>query len=191
MTQDEVEILRRRAKYELDKAIKAGQLSRITKRTKCVDCGHRATGYDHRDYYKPLEVEPVCRRCNHRRGAAYPVAEDRYDYRGRNRWNGLNDGEGEEVEFPGRCVAEIDWGRVELDLEVARRSPDPDVRAADEELWRMSKLAPYRPKPVYREIFIGDQRVTLIKKSKWDKRQKKLVAEYRVWRREAPRGLAA
>lgn len=36
----------------------------------CVDCGQQATVYDHRDYNKPLEVEPVCRACNKRRGAA-------------------------------------------------------------------------------------------------------------------------
>jgi len=37
---------------------------------KCVDCGEKAYCYDHRDYAKPLEVEPVCRRCNVRRGPA-------------------------------------------------------------------------------------------------------------------------
>lgn len=34
----------------------------------CVDCGGEATQYDHRDYLKPLEVDPVCRSCNKRRG---------------------------------------------------------------------------------------------------------------------------
>lgn len=34
----------------------------------CVDCGTNAQVYDHRDYDKPLEVEPVCRKCNARRG---------------------------------------------------------------------------------------------------------------------------
>ena len=37
---------------------------------KCVDCGANATDYDHRDYNKPLDVEPVCRSCNIRRGNA-------------------------------------------------------------------------------------------------------------------------
>jgi len=36
----------------------------------CTDCGEAAIGYDHRDYSKPLEVEPVCRRCNSARGPA-------------------------------------------------------------------------------------------------------------------------
>jgi hypothetical protein len=36
----------------------------------CVDCGAKAYCYDHRDYRKPLEVEPVCRSCNKRRGPA-------------------------------------------------------------------------------------------------------------------------
>ena len=38
----------------------------------CVDCGKRAEHYDHRDYTKPLEVEPVCRSCNKLRGPAHP-----------------------------------------------------------------------------------------------------------------------
>jgi hypothetical protein len=40
----------------------------------CVDCGAQARDYDHRDYNKPLEVDPVCRRCNLRRGPAIEVA---------------------------------------------------------------------------------------------------------------------
>lgn len=39
----------------------------------CVDCGSPADRYDHRDYTKPLAVEPVCVKCNGRRGpGAYP-----------------------------------------------------------------------------------------------------------------------
>lgn len=36
----------------------------------CADCGGAAIEYDHRDYSEPLEVEPVCRRCNLLRGPA-------------------------------------------------------------------------------------------------------------------------
>lgn len=37
----------------------------------CVDCKRApAKVYDHRDYSKPLEVEPVCHWCNSRRGPA-------------------------------------------------------------------------------------------------------------------------
>lgn len=43
----------------------------------CVDCGGIAEQYDHRDYGRPLDVEPVCRACNVRRGAAkFPQASD-------------------------------------------------------------------------------------------------------------------
>lgn len=38
----------------------------------CTDCGRSATRYDHRDYTAPLLVEPVCHRCNCRRGAGLP-----------------------------------------------------------------------------------------------------------------------
>lgn len=36
----------------------------------CADCGKPAKNYDHRDYTKPLEVTPVCRSCNGKRGPA-------------------------------------------------------------------------------------------------------------------------
>jgi hypothetical protein len=37
---------------------------------RCVDCGAPATDYDHRNYDKPLDVDPVCHKCNCRRGPA-------------------------------------------------------------------------------------------------------------------------
>jgi hypothetical protein len=44
----------------------------------CVDCGRPAEQYDHRDYTKPLQVEPVCRSCNVIRGPApYPPLPSR------------------------------------------------------------------------------------------------------------------
>lgn len=51
------------------RAIRAGQLRPI-KDCMCVDCGAQAEHYEHRDYSKPLQVEPTCRRCNFRRGPA-------------------------------------------------------------------------------------------------------------------------
>jgi len=39
---------------------------------RCVDCGGPASQYDHRDYGRPLDVIPVCRRDNLRRGPAIP-----------------------------------------------------------------------------------------------------------------------
>lgn len=34
---------------------------------KCTDCPEQAECYDHRDYGKPMDVEPVCRSCNCKR----------------------------------------------------------------------------------------------------------------------------
>ena len=34
----------------------------------CVDCRQPASVYDHRDYLKPLDVEPVCQSCNSKLG---------------------------------------------------------------------------------------------------------------------------
>lgn len=59
------------AVLRVQEAVKNAQLPHISTQI-CVDCGKRAEHYDHRDYYKPLEVEPVCRGCNKRRGPGYP-----------------------------------------------------------------------------------------------------------------------
>lgn len=41
------------------------------KSCKCVDCGKQAECYDHRDYSKPMIVDPVCRPCNNSRGRGF------------------------------------------------------------------------------------------------------------------------
>lgn len=51
------------------KAIRNGVLEPANKKT-CVDCGKPASVHDHRDYLKPLDVDPVCKSCNSRRGMA-------------------------------------------------------------------------------------------------------------------------
>lgn len=57
-------------------AIKKGRLLSLKNNyILCVDCGKRATQYDHRDYSKPLDVKPVCRSCNLYRGPARPIIE--------------------------------------------------------------------------------------------------------------------
>lgn len=56
------------------KAIRKGLLPKLDGSVMCVDCGKPAQVYDHREYAKPLEVDPVCKRCNVRRGPAKEVA---------------------------------------------------------------------------------------------------------------------
>lgn len=51
------------------RAIVAGELDAPALHD-CADCGNPAEQYDHRDYTKPLAVDPVCRSCNVRRGPA-------------------------------------------------------------------------------------------------------------------------
>lgn len=55
-------------------AVRRGQLAKA-RQCACADCGSKATDYDHRDYNKPLEVQPVCRSCNKKRGPAIPAQE--------------------------------------------------------------------------------------------------------------------
>lgn len=49
-------------------ALRYGDLRQLDGSIACVDCGEPANEYDHRDYMKPLAVEPVCRACNQARG---------------------------------------------------------------------------------------------------------------------------
>lgn len=54
----------------VQKAKSIGLLPILDGSISCVDCGGIAHQYDHRDYRKPLDVVPVCRSCNQRRGRA-------------------------------------------------------------------------------------------------------------------------
>ena len=60
------------------KAVALGILPDLSAGTyACTDCAGVATQYDHRDYGRPLDVQPVCRSCNCKRGSAkYPAASD-------------------------------------------------------------------------------------------------------------------
>lgn len=49
-------------------AIYNGDLPKLDGGVACVDCGAPAVEYDHRDYKKPMEVDPVCKSCNQLRG---------------------------------------------------------------------------------------------------------------------------
>ena len=51
------------------KAIRQGLLPRADTCI-CADCGAAASEWEHRDYLKPLDVEPICRSCNNKRGPA-------------------------------------------------------------------------------------------------------------------------
>lgn len=50
-------------------AVRFGDLLDLKKvEVPCADCKSRAVEYDHRDYMKPLQVDPVCKSCNAARG---------------------------------------------------------------------------------------------------------------------------
>lgn len=67
----------------VQEAIKKGQLPRLNGSIKCVDCGDIAHCYDHRDYAKPLDVEPVCYACNGSRGPALNLEYSKQAVQGR------------------------------------------------------------------------------------------------------------
>lgn len=67
-----------RAASAVAKAKRDGVILDLRKhKVKCVDCGERALQYDHRDYLKPLDVDPVCVRCNKLRGPAKPIPPEK------------------------------------------------------------------------------------------------------------------
>lgn len=68
----------RRACMQVRGAKRKGELPKLNEIVvACMDCGKRATVYDHRDYSKPLEVSPVCDSCNLRRGQAKIATTER------------------------------------------------------------------------------------------------------------------
>lgn len=71
------EILRGRARAAVMNAVRSGRMQPALG-MQCVDCGEMATGYDHRDYRKPLDVQPVCRYCNTKRGPGLPYTETKH-----------------------------------------------------------------------------------------------------------------
>jgi len=60
-------------------AIKRGELPKLDGKIACKDCGKSATQYDHRDYNKMFEVEPVCASCNQKRGPAIFIKKSPID----------------------------------------------------------------------------------------------------------------
>lgn len=52
----------------VDAAKASGFLPELDGSIACIDCGAAAQHYDHRDYSRPLNVEPVCVSCNCKRG---------------------------------------------------------------------------------------------------------------------------
>ena len=51
------------AKKKVYVEVRSGRLPKANT-LNCFRCGGKASVYDHRDYSKPLEVTPLCRRCN-------------------------------------------------------------------------------------------------------------------------------
>lgn len=71
VSRKEYYLLRCKAMNAVNRAVFNGTLKRAAD-FDCVDCGKRAAEYDHRDYYRLLDVVPVCRSCNKQRGSGYP-----------------------------------------------------------------------------------------------------------------------
>lgn len=61
-------------------AIKQGILPALDGSIACVDCGVPANEYDHRDYGRPLDVQPVCRCCNKSRGTAIWPSKEQFHF---------------------------------------------------------------------------------------------------------------
>ena len=128
LPKDEYKKLRDKCKHKFAYARKKGQIEPIGEHTKCVDCGEPAEMYDHRNYYKPLEVEPVCRSCNSQRGQAYPYCEDWAKPRPGNEYQ-----EDEAIDFDTSLAIEFDFNAYEAHQEYV------DIFSQDDEVIRFNK----------------------------------------------------
>lgn len=89
----------------------------------CVDCGKRAFYYDHRYYSRPLDVVPVCRGCNIKRGPARDLADV------------IRNGIGYQPSYAPDLAADVAAG-VTVDLDTELRTAE---RAAIEQALQASK----------------------------------------------------
>jgi transcriptional regulator with XRE-family HTH domain len=71
LAQIRIETNKHKAHQWVKQAIRDGYLPKPSTLT-CQDCGASAQVYDHRDYNRPLDVDPVCHACNINRGPAVP-----------------------------------------------------------------------------------------------------------------------
>ena len=70
------------ARGKVATAIRNGDLINLRKENvSCVDCGNRASAYEHRDYSRPLDVVPVCASCNAVRGTNAKEHEIEIDFK--------------------------------------------------------------------------------------------------------------
>lgn len=88
--------LANRAHRAVKAAVKRGDLPHPSE-LGCTDCHKDAEVYDHRDYRKPLVVEPVCRSCNRKRGPSQILFTK----------------DGRPIDHPARLMAEAVWALAE------------------------------------------------------------------------------
>lgn len=115
---------------------------------KCSDCPKQAECYDHRDYTKPLQVDPVCRSCNLRRGPAINAPADilANEHKFIRRTEGIKTIRGslspdyiDIADFPGHCMIDVDDNLIECYEITARSERDPDVVSYMDEIIKAHK----------------------------------------------------
>lgn len=159
MDKEEYEKLRIKAGGLTSYAIKKGEIPKLDGKIKCTDCGKPATCYDHRNYYKPLEVEPVCKSCNNKHGAAYPFP-DNWGKNLNELWGGVN-GTGEGFgTFSGECHCWLDEDLIDNHIDYCYLETDKDL------ITGLRELAKY-PVKKYSERANGGLRYTINGKRNW------------------------
>ena len=136
--------LRRRARALVSTAIKHGELPKLDGTIACVDCGDPATAYEHRNYFHPLSVDPVCTGCNIRRGPGFPINPDGDEYtslfgNSGTRWSKLGSSRHTDNadNLPESSVANF------IDEYWVTWEPDPDLEKMFQELGRMRNRRVY------------------------------------------------
>lgn len=147
LAEDEYNRLKARAITRTQYRMSQGLLPRLDGSTHCTDCGKPATCYDHRDYLKPDEVEPVCRACNKIRGPALP---GHANWNVKNNWRSLGGGDGEAVELNGRLADGIDLGAIDCD---EPQQIDRDWLIATHEMNRLKSAGLMKTNHKHKTIF--------------------------------------
>lgn len=153
----ERERLRKNCGNAVKQAIKGGRLARLDGSIECIDCGDVADRYDHRSYHRPLDVEPVCRKCNQKRGPAQPLPKHVKTSQ-KYAWTGLNDGCGDDGISEYTFYGDVrDLYPEDPDVIIS----DPDYMAAMDEMSRMRRPKNRKPSAVRMVIMNGELRGVL------------------------------
>jgi len=174
LSKDEYKKLKQQCSNKFTYARNKGDIKPIDEHTKCVDCGEPAEMHDHRNYYKPFEVDPVCRKCNAQRGQAYPGCKEWHKPRA-----GLEPAlPDEDADFNVPLTCDYNFREYDDHMEYLQffEGSDPEVHAMHHEITMLAYYGtPIKQYPGTDSFMCDGIQYTL--KEKYNKRLKKVTRE--------------